>query len=70
MACYVCTQETYRRLRKDSLKTARESVAAQALAWVRKLDDIERKLRDASLCRIDQALGKLFKAKRSPINSP
>ncbi|WP_062613110.1 IS66 family transposase [Caballeronia calidae] len=37
----------YRQLRKESPQTARESVAAQALAWIRKLYDIERKLHDA-----------------------
>lgn len=37
----------YRQLRKESPQSAHESVAAQALAWIRKLYDIERKLRDA-----------------------
>ena len=37
----------YRQLRKESPQAARESVAAQALAWIRKLYDIERRLRDA-----------------------
>jgi hypothetical protein len=36
----------YRQLRKESPQTAGESVAAQALAWIRKLYDIERRLRD------------------------
>jgi hypothetical protein len=51
VACHVHARrmfyKIYRQLRKESPQTAHESVAAQALAWIRKLYDIERKLRDA-----------------------
>lgn len=51
VACHVHARrmfyKIYRQLRKESPQSAHESVAAQALAWIRKLYDIERKLRDA-----------------------
>jgi hypothetical protein len=50
VACHVHARrmfyKIYRQLRKESPQTAGESVAAQALAWIRKLYDIERRLRD------------------------
>ena len=51
VACHVHARrmfyKIYRQLRKESPHTVHESVAAQALSWIRKLYDIERKLRDA-----------------------
>lgn len=51
VACHVHARrmfyKIYRQLRKESPQTAGQSVAAQALAWIRTLYDIERKLRDA-----------------------
>lgn len=51
VACHVHARrmfyKIYRLLRKESPQTAHESVAAQALAWIRKLYEIERTLRDA-----------------------